>query len=92
MLQLYILSTSDSSGSLNVALRGCDVESSKGVTAAFLPREEVEMADLWIYLEHVGLWPAGVKVPWLLSFLLLCMLSQHRCSSTRESKCRSEHQ
>lgn len=72
-------------------MKGCDV-GSRGLGSATFPlREAVEMADLWIYLEAVGLWPAASKVPWLLAFQLLCILSQHRCSSTMKGMSRSEH-
>lgn len=60
-------------------------------TATLPLREAVEMDDPWTYFEGVGLWPAGSKVPWLLSFQLLCILSQHRCSSTMKGMSRSEH-
>lgn len=64
---------------------------SRELTAAFALRGRAETANLGIYTEGVGLWLAALKVPWLLSFRLLCVLSQHRCSPTSKSASRSEH-
>jgi hypothetical protein len=85
-----IFPTEDSPSFLNLAVKG-KWEVGIGGSATFPVREAVKTTDLWTYLEGVGLWPAGSKVPWLLSFQLLFILSQHRCSSTVKGMSRSEH-
>lgn len=61
------------------------------IAAAFALRGRAETANLGIFTEGVGLWLAVLKVPWLLSFRPLCILSQHRCSPTSKRESRSEH-